>query len=51
MRRIVMTFLLLLASLAPPAGAQLLGTAFTYQGSLKEAGAPAVGSFDFQFAL
>lgn len=51
MPRIVMSLLLLLATLAPPAGAQLLGTAFTYQGSLKEAGAPAVGSFDFQFAL
>lgn len=51
MRRVVMSLLLLLASLAPPAGAQLLGTAFTYQGSLKEAGAPAVGSFDFQFVL
>lgn len=51
MRRIVMPLLLLLAALAPPAGAQLLGTAFTYQGSLKEAGVPAAGNFDFQFAL
>jgi hypothetical protein len=51
MRRIVLCLLLLLASLAPPARAQLLGTAFTYQGTLKEAGAPATGAFDFQFAL
>lgn len=35
-----------------PARAQLgMGTAFAYQGSLTEGGAPANGSFDFQFLL
>ncbi len=34
---------------AAPGGA--LGTAFTYQGQLKNNGAPANGSFDFQFIL
>lgn len=51
MRGIVMILLLLLASSPPVARAQSLGTAFTYQGSLKQSGAPVDGSFDFEFAL
>lgn len=34
-----------------PAQAQLLGTAFTYQGSLSESAAPANGNFDFEFSI
>lgn len=34
-----------------PVQAQLLGTAFTYQGSLKESAAPANGTFDFEFSI
>ena len=34
---------------ARPAFAQ--GTAFTYQGKLSDGGAPASGSYDFQFGL
>ncbi len=44
----------LLAALAFPGGvsrAVAQSTAFTYQGGLTEAGAPANGSFDFVFAL
>ena len=33
------------------AAAQPLGTAFTYQGRLTDAGTPASGTYDFQFAL
>src|SRR5262245_52846251 len=33
------------------AGAATLGTAFTYQGRLTDAGAAATGAFDFQFIL
>lgn len=33
------------------AQSQALGTAFTYQGELQEAGTPADGSYDFQFRL
>ncbi len=36
---------------AGTAVAQLLGTAFTFQGSLRNAGQPAQGSHDFQFDL
>jgi hypothetical protein len=36
---------------ASPAGAAPLGSAFTYQGQLVHEGAPATGSFDFQFKL
>ena len=45
------SFLMLafLATLAPVADAQ--STAFTYQGNLSLGGAPANGSFDFQFTL
>ena len=35
----------------PPAGAQPVGTAFTYQGQLQQSGAPTNGSCDFQFSL
>jgi hypothetical protein len=51
MPRLVVLFAFLLAGSALPARAQLLGTAFTYQGQLDSAGAPAEGSHDFQFAL
>lgn len=46
--------MLVLAALALGAarlGAQPQGTAFTYQGRLSDAGAPAAGAFDFRFAL
>lgn len=40
------------AALAREVSAQLeMGTAFTYQGSLKEGGSPASGAFDFEFTL
>lgn len=42
---------LVLAVLASASHAQLLSTAFTYQGELTEAGAPAAGLYDFQFTL
>ncbi len=35
----------------PPAGAQTLGSAFSYQGQLKEAGVPAMGLYDVQACL
>jgi hypothetical protein len=38
-------------SSVPAARAQALGTAFTYQGELRDAGAPANGSYDFEFQL
>lgn len=34
-----------------PAFAVTLGNSFTYQGALNEAGSPATGAYDFQFAL
>ncbi len=37
--------------LAPPAAAATLGTAFTYQGQLKDSGQPANGLYDLQFCL
>jgi hypothetical protein len=41
-----------IAVVAPAfAGAQPIGTAFTYQGQLTDAGTPATGTYDFQFAL
>jgi hypothetical protein len=40
-----------LLGLAGPAGAQPLGTAFTYQGQLTESGQPAVGLYDLQVCL
>lgn len=36
---------------APGAWSQPLGTAFTYQGELRDAGAPASGTYDFEFQL
>ena len=36
---------------AAVAGAQPVGTAFTYQGRLTDAGNPANGSYDLQLAL
>jgi hypothetical protein len=33
------------------ASAQPLGTAFTYQGRLTDAGSPGSGTYDFQFIL
>jgi predicted regulator of Ras-like GTPase activity (Roadblock/LC7/MglB family) len=42
---------LCLAVLLPPAGAQPLGTAFTYQGQLTESGQPASGLYDLQACL
>jgi hypothetical protein len=40
-----------LASLLAPGPAQAVGTAFTYQGRLTDAGNPASGSYDLQFVL
>jgi hypothetical protein len=48
--RIAVGVLAVLASTAQ-LQAQPLGTAFTYQGRLNDAGAPASGSFDFQLVL
>jgi hypothetical protein len=42
-------FALLVIGWGPPAAAQGIGTAFTYQGRLTDAGAPATGLFDFRF--
>lgn len=42
---------LLLLTLASASHAQLLSTAFTYQGEVSDAGAPAAGLYDFQFTL
>ena len=39
------------AALLVPGPAQAVGTAFTYQGRLTDAGSPANGSYDLQFAL
>jgi trimeric autotransporter adhesin len=41
----------ILAAVATLAGAQPLGTSFTYQGRLTDGGNPANGTFDFQFVL
>lgn len=51
MHRPLILLLLAIAALPGPAAAQLLGTAFTYQGQLDSAGTPAEGSHDFQFAI
>ena len=49
------TLLLLTAAflclLAPPASAQPLSTAFTFQGKLDTAGSPVSGPYDFKFTL
>lgn len=47
-RGAALTFALTLVTLTP---ARAQGTAFTYQGSLENAGIPASGLFDFRFAL
>jgi trimeric autotransporter adhesin len=44
-------FLLALAFLATMSNLQAQGTAFTYQGQLQNNGAPANGSYDFQFMV
>jgi hypothetical protein len=46
-----LTFAAVLLCGAGLAGAEPLGTAFTYQGQLTEAGAPATGQYDLQFTL
>lgn len=43
--------LLLLACVGSPVLAQAVGTAFTYQGELREAGVPANADYDFRFRL
>jgi hypothetical protein len=47
----LLTCLALLASAVPAARAQSVGSAFTYQGELRAAGAPANAAYDFQFRL
>ena len=49
-RRIVLAGIGLIAAL-PALGQMPLGTAFTYQGRLTDAGAPASGVYDLQFTL
>ena len=39
------------ALFVPAAGAAPVGTAFTYQGSLRDGGAPAQGTYDLEFTL
>ncbi len=39
------------AALAAPAGAQSVGSAFTYQGSLAQSGTPVTGSYEMLFKL
>ena len=41
----------LMLTFAAPLSAQTLGTAFTYQGQLKESGQPANGLYDLQACL
>jgi len=47
----VMLAILLMAAMIGPALSAPMGSAFTYQGQLKRAGAPANGNFDFRFRL
>lgn len=51
MHRLFLLALFCVAQALPTAHSQALGTAFTYQGALKNAGAAASGSYDFRFAL
>lgn len=48
---VISTSLALLAPSGQPSGSTPLGTAFAYQGQLKEAGLPANGTVDFEFLL
>src|SRR5262245_5362564 len=51
-RRVAVLAGIALAVAAGPVAAQTpVGTAFTYQGRLTDAGGPANGSFDFRFTL
>ncbi len=51
MCRRTLIFAVALAALAPQMPAFAQSTAFTYQGTLRDNGAPANGSYDFQFDL
>jgi len=49
--RFVVSSLIALVVVAPSLGETPLSTAFTYQGQLKQGGAPASGNFDMEFRL
>jgi hypothetical protein len=49
--RVLQSWLLAVLLASPTAGAAPIGTAFSYQGRLADAGNPASGSYDLQFAL
>ena len=51
MKRYSLLVSCLLVAVASPMAAQTLGTAFTYQGQLKESGQPANGLYDLQACL
>ena len=51
MTRILLVPAFVLAILAAAAHAQPLTTAFTFQGNLANAGAPATGNYDLRFRL
>jgi len=50
-RRALLWIVVVVAGVSSVVAAAPLGTAFTYQGQLVQAGVPAGGSFDFQFKL